>query len=228
MSKNGPVRQILGFALVGAFTALLATALTQAGSSQQVMVFSTLSSGPADTVDPFVVAPLTGLLIGAVIGTAALAAGFTMTGPAGNRMVPTISAGLLAAAVGPAIAVGVAFGGLSADPGVAGILAIYAACGLLSYGLSLGAVYVVLRAVHDSLARRTVVVLAWLLPIGALVAVAAGVGVASLYDFSHDEATWIATIAVAAACVALALALGRALALRHRSSSALPSSDLDS
>lgn len=206
----------MGFAFVGAFTALLVTALTYAGGRQQVLVFSTLASGPADSVDPFLLASLAGALIGAVIGAATLVAGFRMTGPAGNRMVSIMSAGLLAAAVGPAIAVGMAFGGLVSDPGFAGILTLYTACGLLSYVLSLAAVYLVLRAGHDPFARRTVVVLTWLLPLGALVAVAAGVGTASLYDFSYDEATWIATITVAAACVALTLTLGRVLAMRHR------------
>ncbi len=212
------MRQTVGFAVFGAFLAVLATALSAGGGSWSGTGYATVQiwtdASAASRPAPYLVATLVGLVLGALFGATARLAGFTMTGPAGNRVVRVVVAGLCAAAVGPVLAV-VDVSGVLIPLGTPGLLAVYAACGLGSYVLTLAVVYGVLRAANDDRAGRTVRVLAWLLPIGAAVATAAGVGAAWLLGFTYTAATWIAAVGAAGAVVGLTLAAGRGIALRR-------------
>jgi hypothetical protein len=93
-------------------------------------------------------------------------------------------------------------------------LVIYAVSAVCAYVFALGAVYGVLTLARDVAARQTVRALAAMLPVGAVAATAAGVGVASLQQFRDEVPTWITVIFVVLTIVAGTFVAGRAWALR--------------
>jgi len=93
-------------------------------------------------------------------------------------------------------------------------LAVYAVSGLVAYGLSVAAVFGVLRAAGDRLTARTTRAVAAMLPVGALVATAVGVGTAWKLGFSTAAPTWIAVVLLVVLVLATTLVAARAWALR--------------
>lgn len=213
------MRQIFGFALLGGWIALLASSLSDVaqptGSAICVFVGSSASVPSMFTERPYLAGIVVGVVAGALISVVLRFCGFTMTGQPNNRTTRVVAAGLTGAAIGIGLAVAVAFGDVVSDPSAAGILAIYLVCGVLAYGLSLGAVHTALRLSGDENTRETVRTLAWVVPIGAIAATAAGVGTASLSDFATTESTWIATCTVVVTVASAAFAIGRGHALRR-------------
>ena len=92
------------------------------------------------------------------------------------------------------------------------VLVLYAGSAVLAYGCALLGVWWVLAVASDDRPAGTVRMLAVLLPVGALAATAAGVGVAGLFGYSTVPATFVWVIAVVAAVLTATVALGRVLA----------------
>ncbi|MDV7089351.1 hypothetical protein R4369_35035 [Rhodococcus opacus] len=93
----------------------------------------------------------------------------------------------------------------------ASVLVLYAGSAVLAYGCALLVVWWVLAAAGDDRRAGTVRMLAVLLPVGALVATAAGVGAAGLFGYSTVPATFVCVIAVVAAVLTATVALARVL-----------------
>ncbi|MER2086330.1 hypothetical protein [Rhodococcus sp. (in: high G+C Gram-positive bacteria)] len=214
-------KQALGFSLFGAAVALIATALTQ-GSSQvpaTITLFSggtTISSvgGESHWAWP-IRAALTGAVLGAMTGFVLRLAGVRMSAGQDNRVVRTVVAGLAGVTLGLTpllVVISMAFTG-SVDIGWSP-LAVYAVSGLVAYGLSVAAVFGVLRAAGDRLTTRTTRAVAAMLPVGALVAIAVGVGTAWKLGFSTAAPTWIAVVLLVVLVLATTLVAARAWALR--------------
>ncbi|KXX58961.1 hypothetical protein AZG88_43340 [Rhodococcus sp. LB1] len=94
----------------------------------------------------------------------------------------------------------------------ASVLVLYAGSGVLAYGCALLGVWWVLAAAGDDRRAGTVRMLAVLLPVGALAATAAGVGVAGLFGYSTVPATFVCVIAVVTAVLTATVVLARVLA----------------
>ncbi|EGD55510.1 hypothetical protein [Gordonia neofelifaecis] len=210
------MRQTVGFAVLGALVALLVSTLGGAygpGVTFEASYVSGSSLGYAG-VDPLWATTLLGTVVGGVVGASLRLLGFTMSGPPGNRLVRVVVAGIAGAAVGLAIAVGVAFGGVfDSAPAPAVILGVYAACAVVAYVLALAAVALVLRLSQDVTARATVRTTAIALIPGGALATAAGVGVAWLLDFTTSESTWIAVVVAVGLVLAATFAAARVVAL---------------
>lgn len=91
------------------------------------------------------------------------------------------------------------------------VLVFYAGSAVLAYGCALLGVWWVLAAAGDDRRAGTVRMLAVLLPVGALMATAAGVGVAGLFGYSTVPATFVCVVAVVAAVLTATVALARVL-----------------
>ncbi|RYF55224.1 MAG: hypothetical protein EOO27_21635 [Comamonadaceae bacterium] len=91
------------------------------------------------------------------------------------------------------------------------VLVLYAGSAVLAYGCAMVGVWWVLAAAADDRRAGTVRMLAVLLPVGALAATAAGVGVAGLLGYSTVPATFVCVIAVVAAVLTATVALARVL-----------------
>ncbi|WP_156517632.1 hypothetical protein [Rhodococcus sp. LB1] len=91
------------------------------------------------------------------------------------------------------------------------VLVFYAGSAVLAYGCALLGVWWVLAAAGDDRRAGTVRMLAVLLPVGALTATAAGVGVAGLFGYSTVPVTFVCVIAVVAAVLTATVALARVL-----------------
>ncbi|PBC35524.1 hypothetical protein CJ179_46445 [Rhodococcus sp. ACS1] len=91
------------------------------------------------------------------------------------------------------------------------VLVLYAGSAVLAYGCALLGVWWVLAAAGDDRRAATVRMLAVLLPVGALMATAAGVGAAGLFGYSTAPATFVCVIAVVAAVLTATAALARVL-----------------
>jgi len=160
---------------------------------------------------------LLGTVGGAATGALLWAIGVRPRGRDGDRIGRVVVAGLLGAAVGITpvlVLLAVAFSGAYTPSSTGVVLAIYAAGGVLSYGAALVAVHLVLRACGDPHTRATVRALARVLPVGAALAVGAGVGTAYLNGFSTAPATWVLTVTAVLLVLAATFAAGRAIALR--------------
>lgn len=101
------------------------------------------------------------------------------------------------------------------------ILGLYPATALLAYLLAVMGTFVVLRKLGDPRSGGTARWLAAILPAGAAVATAAGVGVARVLGFTTEPATFVATIGVVCAIIAGTIAIARYLATRPRAASEL-------
>lgn len=78
---------------------------------------------------------------------------------------------------------------------------------------ALVAVHLVLRASGDPHTRSTVRTLSWVVPVGAALALGAGVGTAYLHGFSTTPSTWVLTVTSVLLVLAATFAAGRAIAL---------------
>lgn len=101
------------------------------------------------------------------------------------------------------------------------ILGLYPATALLAYLLAVMGTFVVLRKLGDPRSGGTARWLAAILPAGAAVATAAGVGVARVLGFTTEPATFVATIGVVCAIIAGTISIARYLATRPRAASEL-------
>lgn len=211
--RGDGVKQILGFAVFGGWLTLLASALRSRSDWGTSYVSASFVAGSADAsgMNPWVETALIGLLGGAVTGAVLRILGFTMAGPLNNKVTRVVLAGLAGSGLGVGIAVAVAFGS-SRYPGTVGVLAIYAACGILAYVLALTAIWLVLRLSGVTEVRKTLQTTAIALIPGAVVAIAAGVGTAWMLDFTTDESTWVAVIAAVIAVLAITFAVAQTLA----------------
>ncbi|BDH58688.1 hypothetical protein [Tsukamurella sp. PLM1] len=216
------LRQAIGFALFGAVLALIgATSASTVVVSGEILAADGLVAGlGANPVSEVIARPaLVGAAAGACAGMILWLIGVRPQVRAGDRIASVVLAGLLGAVIGsvPALGfVGSAFADLVSAPSTVWIMAIYAGGGVLAYAGALAAVAAALRVLSAERIRATVVALAWMLPIGAVVATAAGVGIASLTDYSTDTGTWVRTVTTVVVIVAATLAAGRAFAMRRR------------
>lgn len=212
-------KQALGFALFGATVAIVTAALTQ-GSAQASATITLFSGGT--TISGFagesqwtwpIEAAVIGALLGALTGFVLRLAGVRISGSQDNRLVRTVVAGIAGVTLGLTpllVLIGMAFTG-SVDMGWSPLL-VYAVSGLLAYGLSVAAVFGVLRAAGDRLTVCTTRAVAAMLPVGAVAATAAGVGTAWKLGFS--TATWIAVVLLVVLVLAMTFVAARAWALR--------------
>lgn len=141
------------------------------------------------------------------------------------RLGVVLPAGLVGGAVGFAslgmiLYVGFATGELRIEPAYL-IVGLYAATGLLAYLLAVTCTFVMLRWVGDPHSGSTTRWLAAILPAGAAVATAAGVGVARVLGFSTEPETFVAVIAVVCVVLAATAAAARYRATRPRAASEL-------
>ncbi|MFE5642568.1 hypothetical protein [Rhodococcus sp. NPDC056516] len=222
MGQDGVMwKQALGFALFGATVASVAASLTQ-GSLQASATITLFSGGT--TISGFagesqwnwsIDAAVIGALLGALTGFVLRLAGVRISGGQDNRLVRTVVAGIAGVTLGLTpllVLIGMAFTG-SVDMGWSPLL-VYAVSGLLAYGLSVAAVFGVLRAAGDRLTVRTTRAVAVILPVGALAATAAGVGTAWKLGFSTAAPTWIAVVLLVVLVLAVTFVAARAWALR--------------
>lgn len=98
----------------------------------------------------------------------------------------------------------------------ASVLITYIVAGLLALGAIVVVVALLLRAVGDRSAERTVRALVRALPAGAVLAILGGVGVAALQGFTTRPRTFATVAAVVAVIVSCSIVLARWLAV-HRS-----------
>ncbi|TWS26365.1 hypothetical protein FK268_03775 [Tsukamurella sputi] len=154
--------------------------------------------------------------MGAALGALLWAIGVRPRGRDGDRIGRVVAAGILGAAVGmaPVLAfIGAAFAGADTPSSTGTVLAIYAAGGVLAHIAALVAVHLVLRASGDPHTGSTVRTLSWVVPVGAALALGAGVGTAYLHGFSTTPSTWVLTVTSVLLVLAATFAAGRAIAL---------------
>lgn len=176
--------------------------------------FASLGGG-SDSWTPYVGPALVGTVLGLLLGAVLWMVNVRASGRPGDRMARVVLAGMAGAVVGlsPALfLVGAAFRGDALVDGPP--LGVYAISAVLSYALALVAIFGVLHLSRDPATRRTVRSAAAMLPIGALAATAAGVGVAALQDFRTTAPTWITVVMVVMSVLAAALVAARSWALR--------------
>lgn len=89
------------------------------------------------------------------------------------------------------------------------VLTLYGTSGIIALVLAAAAVWIALRASGDPRAHRTVKCLALCLPVGAVFAVGAGVGVARLFHFRRPEISFPLAVLVVLVVMATAVAAGR-------------------
>jgi len=89
------------------------------------------------------------------------------------------------------------------------LLTLYGTSGVIALVLAGAAVWMVLRGSGDPRARRTVKCLALCLPVGAVVAIGAGVGVARLLHFRRPEISFPLVILVVLVVMSAAVGTGR-------------------
>lgn len=143
------------------------------------------------------------------------------------RLGIVLPAGLVGVAVGFALLGVILYVGFTAKSNVvrieptALVLGLYAVTGLLSYLLAVASTFTALRLAQDPRSGSTTRWLAAILPAGAAVATAAGVGVARVLGFTTEPATFVATIGVVCAIIAGTIVIARYLATRPRAASEL-------
>ena len=99
------------------------------------------------------------------------------------------------------------------------VFGIYAVTGVLAYLLAVAGGFAALRLVRDPRAADTARWLAAALPAGAVVATAAGVGVAHRLGYSTEPRTFVAVNAIVCIALAATAAAARYLATRPRAAS---------
>ncbi|RVW03996.1 hypothetical protein [Rhodococcus xishaensis] len=96
------------------------------------------------------------------------------------------------------------------------ILGLYAVTALLAYLLAVNVTFMTLRQVRDPRSGSTAKWLAAILPAGAAVATAAGVGVARALGFTTEPGTFVAVITVVSIVLAATATFARYFATRPR------------
>jgi len=94
------------------------------------------------------------------------------------------------------------------------VLTLYGTSGVIALVLAGAGVWLVLRICGDPRARRTVKCLAACLPVGGVVAIGLGVGVARLFDFGHPEISFPLVVLVVLTVMATAVGTGRYWAVK--------------
>jgi hypothetical protein len=203
VGHDGPMlKQALGFALLGAVIAVLGAALglssSQSGGYYGYVAGTSFVTDGVETQawTVLLLAALAGAVVGCIAGAALHAGGVCIHAGVGSRVGRVVSAGLAGTLVGssPAlVVVGRSFLGLDVGRAVVEwMLALYAVSAVLGYVCALAAIYAVLRASGDSRPRRTLRVVAATLPVGALLATAAGMGVAWMLGYATSLYTVVA------------------------------------
>jgi hypothetical protein len=95
------------------------------------------------------------------------------------------------------------------------VLTLYGTSGVIALVLAGAGVWLALRACGDPRARRTVKCLAACLPVGGVVAIGLGVGVARLFDFRHPEISFPLVVLVVLTVMAAAVGAGRYWAIKR-------------
>ena len=199
--------------LIGLLTAALFEGLTGPGTGEYLVV-SSFSGANVTVSEPlrYLMIAAAGAAMGAVGAGVLRAAGAQV--PPHRRVGLTVAVGVIGCVVGvlPAlIAVTVA-----ADlPGWLPPLLLYAVTGALGYGLAVTAVYLALRTVGDHAIRPTTRATALVLPVGALLATAAGVTSAWVLGFSTVTSTWVVVITLVVLILSATFAAARAIGLRQ-------------
>ncbi|MDH6284219.1 hypothetical protein [Prescottella agglutinans] len=139
------------------------------------------------------------------------------------RLVIVVPVALIGIAIGFALLAAVLYVGfttneLRIEPAYL-ILGLYAATALLAYLLAVAGTFTTLRLVRDPRPGGTARWLAAILPAGAAVATAAGVGVARLLGFTTEPRTFVAVITVVCVALVATAIVARYLATRPRAAS---------
>lgn len=196
------LKQAFGFALWGAVIAVLGAALgismSQSGGYSGYVVGMSFVSDGVETRGwaVMLLAALAGVVVGGVVGVAMRIGGVHVHAGASSRVGRVVAAGLAGTLVGlsPAlVVVGRSFAGL--DVGLAvleGLLVLYAVSAVFGYLCALAAIHAVLRVSGDDQPRRVVRAVAAVLPVGALLATATGMGVAWMLGYNTSLYTFVA------------------------------------
>lgn len=143
------------------------------------------------------------------------------------RLGIVLPAGLVGIAVGFALLGVILYVGFTSKSNVvrieptALVLGLYAVTGLLAYLLAVTCTFAILRWVSDPRSGHTARWLAALLPAGAAIATAAGVGVAYVLGFTTEPSTIVGTTGIVCIVLVATTALARYCATRPRAASEL-------
>lgn len=214
-------RLCLALTVVGGLVALLGAALYQGlsipggGGGYGVDVIGATSfSGDHITSESqrYVTAGAVGAVIGLVTGAVLHLVGVRVD--AGTRVGLTVLAGLLGCTVGllPAL-IPLTTG--ADPPGGLSPLELYAVTGMLAYALALAAVHFSLGAVGAPGTKPTTHATAVALPVGAILATAAGVFSAWWLGFSTVTSTWIVVVVEVVLILCASFAVSRGVGMRR-------------
>lgn len=221
-------RLCFALTLVGGLVALLGAALYQGLSSPgggggygvDVIGAWSFSGGPGSSEflhntsesQRYLTASAVGAVIGLGTGVVLHLVGVRVD--AGTRVGLTVLAGLVGCTVGllPAL-IPLATG--AEPPAGLSPLELYAVAGTLAYALALAAVHLALRAVGDPGTKPTTHATAVVLPIGAVLATAAGVFSAWVLGFSTVNSTWIVVFVEVILILCASFAVSRGVGMRR-------------
>lgn len=224
-------RQLVGFGLFGAVIAALGAALSlsdRGGSVGGPDIWMVWGAGDTagvaqDPTDSVIVAAGVGAVTGALVAGVLWAVGVRLAERSGLRLGRVVGAGLIGVVVGLAPAIILLANAFTGDTGAGyPVLVVYAVSGVLGYVLVLVGILGVLRLSGDAHTRATVRTTAISLPVGAVLATGAGVGVAGWFGYTTTSPTWIATILVVTMVLAATFAVARAVAVRRRPEPVVP------
>lgn len=210
-------RMCLWLMFLGCVIGLLAAALFDGltgPSDGKYLVIGSFTGGGVAASEP------TRYAVIAIVGAALGALGAGMLHLTGARVQPQRRVGLTAAVGLAGCAVGV-LPAMVAAATVADLpdwlhpLGLCAVCGALGYGLAIAAVYLALRMVGDQAARSTARAVAFVLPVGALIATAVGVATAWMLGFSTVTSTWVVATSLVILALSVTFAISRAIGLRQ-------------
>ncbi|PKZ65951.1 hypothetical protein CYJ73_07275 [Gordonia terrae] len=224
-------RQLVGFGLFGAVIAALGATLSVSRGGGSIggpdiwMAWGTgyTAAFPLDPTDSIIVAAGVGAVAGALVAGVLWAVGVRLAERSGLRLGRVVGAGLIGVVVGLAPAIILLANAFAGDTGAEyPVLLVYAISGVFGYVLVLAGIFGVLRLSGDAHARATVRTTAVALPIGAVLATGAGVGVAGWFGYTTTSPTWIATILVVTMVLAATFAVARTVAMRRRAEPVVP------
>lgn len=202
---------------VGSAIGLLAAALFERLSGPgdgEFYAVSSFSGGGLSASEParYLTVAAVGAVVGIATGVVLHLAGVRVQA---RRCVGlTIVAGLVGCTVGvlPAL---VAAGTVVELPEGLSPLVLYAVSGAAAYGLAIAAVYLALRVIGDPATTPTARATAIVLPVGALIATATGMGSAWALGFSTVTSTWIVVIVAVVLVLTTTFAVARAIGLER-------------
>lgn len=203
---------MIGGGVIGLLAAGLFDGLSGPGDGEYFGV-SSYAGGRSSLTEParYLLVAAAGAVVGAVGGGLLHLAGVRVEGR--RRVGLTVGAGLLGCAVGVAPAL-ITAATVVYLPDALSPLALYAVCGVASFGLALAAVYLALRVVGDPAAKSTAQATAMMLPVGALVATVAGMAGAWELGYSTVLSTWVVVISVVVVVLGATFSVARAFGLR--------------